>query len=421
MAELESVLPTISPSCQIIASSPDVVIFDSSESIDASTLILRLGGTIKIGVLLNDSPINMTTEALEGLLLRHLTERYGESTGRITIGFSVSSLSQTPKKIQGRMSKLLYTLRNNFLSVKKQWRAEHDSLRIVTPQKGEPTLSSVVVTKNHLTTSRGTEFLFLIDDSGQALLARTLAVQPFEAYTERDFGRPAREMTTGLLPPKLAQVMINLAQHPPSDYPKIWDPFCGFGTIVQEALLMGYRDVHGSDISPARMADTRANLEWLAQQLTLTLPPLDTVLHHHDATMPAPWPEGTIDAIITEGYLGPVIHHTSSPADIAKATQAVEKLYRAVFPHLHCTLKVSGAFVLTLPVWFTGRDTSTTLPLESLIKDLFSIQSPISTKHHPWLSLTSRKTIIYHRPGQLVGREIVILKKLPTAGAATTT
>jgi 2-polyprenyl-3-methyl-5-hydroxy-6-metoxy-1,4-benzoquinol methylase len=100
-------------------------------------------------------------------------------------------------------------------------------------------------------------------------------VQDIEAYGARDQARPARDARVGMLPPKLAQTIINLAAgRPETRMDKHWDsadglgrfmvldPFCGTGVILQEALLMGY-SVYGSDIEPRMAEYTKKNLQWL--------------------------------------------------------------------------------------------------------------------------------------------------------------
>ena len=87
-------------------------------------------------------------------------------------------------------------------------------------------------------------------------------MQPFKDLSRLDFGRPARDDFSGMLPPKLAQIMINLAQVQNPEA-LIIDPFCGSGTILSEALLMGYKDLLGSDISPKAIADTYKNISWI--------------------------------------------------------------------------------------------------------------------------------------------------------------
>src|SRR5205823_3602162 len=96
------------------------------------------------------------------------------------------------------------------------------------------------------------------------------AVQPFEQFSARDFGRPGRDDLSGMLPPKLAIIMINLAAN--DTISVLLDPFCGSGTILSEALLLGYKNLIGSDISEKAVADTKTNLDWIANKFRRDLP-----------------------------------------------------------------------------------------------------------------------------------------------------
>jgi tRNA G10 N-methylase Trm11 len=63
----------------------------------------------------------------------------------------------------------------------------------------------------------------------------TIACQDIDAYTKRDTSK-SRDMVVGMMPPKLAQIMINLATEGRKEI--IYDPFCGLGTILIEAANM---------------------------------------------------------------------------------------------------------------------------------------------------------------------------------------
>lgn len=82
-----------------------------------------------------------------------------------------------------------------------------------------------------------------------------------------------------MMPPKLVQMMINLAgwrgggvarntsltqnqsTNPPIHQPAIFDPFCGLGTTLIEAANMGITHVYGSDISKEMVTSSRESLE----------------------------------------------------------------------------------------------------------------------------------------------------------------
>ena len=83
-------------------------------------------------------------------------------------------------------------------------------------------------------------------------------IQDIEGYSERDIGRE-RSMTVGMMPPKLAQMMINMATK--GNMLRIWDPFCGLGTTLIEAHNAGYSHLTGSDISAEMVQETKKNID----------------------------------------------------------------------------------------------------------------------------------------------------------------
>ena len=95
-------------------------------------------------------------------------------------------------------------------------------------------------------------------------LAVTISIQNVEEYSRRDFGIPAPDAASGMLPPKLAQAMINLAVGDTQNA-VVYDPFCGNGRILLEGQAMGY-SVFGSDIVPAKVEASIKNLAWLTDQ-----------------------------------------------------------------------------------------------------------------------------------------------------------
>jgi tRNA (guanine6-N2)-methyltransferase len=105
-------------------------------------------------------------------------------------------------------------------------------------------------------------------------------------YAEPLSRRPYRVVPRmGSLRPTVAAAMVMLTCGTGSGL-RVFDPFCGSGTILAEAAALGHR-VSGSDLDPDAVAATVANVG-------------ATVVRQADALRPGTWPRpGEADAIIT--------------------------------------------------------------------------------------------------------------------------
>ncbi|MBI2459693.1 MAG: methyltransferase domain-containing protein [Parcubacteria group bacterium] len=202
----------------------------------------------------------------------------------------------------------------------------------------------------------------------------------------------------------------------------ILDPFCGSGTILTEAALMGYKNLIGSDISDKALQATKTNIAWLQSNFQLST--FNFQLFHSDATQISKQiAPNSIDAIITEPYLGP----QRGRIEINKIKLELEKLYSESLREFSKILKPSGRIVMIWPVFqmssgaisfpsFPRRRESRNSFSENTLHpnlDGFKIINPIpaNLRKNIWLKLTERNTIIYGREGQKIWREIVVLKK----------
>ena len=192
--------------------------------------IAHLGGSLKIA------------EKLEMKPLDYLASLYD---GKITIGVSDYSKNASRKTatIEG-------------LKFKKILVRHGRSVRIV--ENKDAILSTATSLHNGLSgkNERKVELIKVNND-----WYRVIHVQDIDAYAKRDQARPARDAKVGMLPPKLAQILINLCG-PLSPNSVILDPFCGTGVVLQEALLMGYR-IYGTDINERMIKYSEQNLKWL--------------------------------------------------------------------------------------------------------------------------------------------------------------
>ncbi|MEX1995303.1 MAG: DNA methyltransferase, partial [Candidatus Saccharimonadales bacterium] len=241
----------------------------------------RLGGTIKTARILKVLDSSDWVSAIT-YLNKVIPEHLQYIDGKLTLGISVYGLEVA-----------LPQLNRDLLELKKAIKKTGKPARIV-PNKNLQ-LNSAQVLHNKLTHKGGWELL-LVRDGNQTILAQTLFVQDIEAYGARDQARPKRDARVGMLPPKLAQILINLAN--PQEGARILDPFCGTGVILQEALLMGYHAL-GTDIDKRMVEYTKQNLEWLVRQYPSTEGHVSIEIG--DATN-YKWPK--FSAVASEVYLG---------------------------------------------------------------------------------------------------------------------
>ena len=162
-------------------------------------------------------------------------------------------------------------------------------------------------------------------------IGKLIAVQNIDDWSHRDYGKPRSDARSGMLPPKLARMMINLAlgQIERSKIKNqrskliVVDPFCGSGNILIEALILGC-SVNGSDISEKAMADTKENLNWAAKNLNLRR---DYRVLKADATK---FDFGAIHGnflVVTEPYLGRPRRYKLTIGEKKEVASEASKLY----------------------------------------------------------------------------------------------
>ncbi|MBU0707022.1 hypothetical protein KKG41_01485 [Patescibacteria group bacterium] len=357
------------------------IIANKIDTYDYCKILNKLGGTIKIGHILSTVSSN---QVLKKLPQHEFLQQLLKNDKRVVFGISSYAT-------KGGLN--FKQIKDIGLNIKNSYRAAGQSARWVSSK--ENPLSSVVVTRNGLL-KKGGEIVVIFDDK-QAHLGHTLAVQDYQAYSSRDFGRPTRDMKQGMLPPKLAQILINLAQLKTCD--TIMDPFCGGGTILQEAWLMGITNLIGSDINPQAIKSTKSNLAWMRKSLNLGLKNLRLI--NRDVRQ-LNMSHNSVTAIVTEPYLGPTDLPRRSN-ELNKIFLDLDKLYLNSFKVFKKILRQDGRVVIVFPRYVTKRKDYRVNIINNILKLGFELAS-----YPNWVG---QLPLVYKRPGQGIAREIYVFHK----------
>ena len=338
--------------------SPTLAEFESIKTPD----IRRLGGTLKIA-----EPINLE-KFLEEL----------PKEGKITIGVSDFTPKTTPYLAQGEA-----------LKMKRRLIKAGHSVRVI-PNK-TAVLSSATSLHNHLFTATKIELLKYKHN-----FYRVVQLSNLEDYTKRDQKRPARDAKVGMLPPKLAQILINLC----GDLPKgarVLDPFCGTGVLLQEATLMGYTP-YGTDVSERMVEYTERNLEWLLRQEQNHVTP---VISQGDATSFQWTPP--IAAVACETYLGPPMSTPPIDIKLRTAKQECKAIILGFLKNLGPQISSGTPVVIAVPAWLRPNGQyERLLNIDELQNLCYNVSS---------FKNLGQDDLLYHRDGQVVAREIIVLRK----------
>jgi len=386
LAELESLygsqaIELFGNQCAVLQLKPEQVDFS------------RIGGSTKLATIL--SKIDSTNPVViekELVKIVRSTSFDLPISGKFHLGLSCIGNSLGPSKLNAWG-----------LTLKKNVRSRHNG-SVRTVPNNEPELSTAQVFHNHLTKENGAEIL-IISNQSTTLIARTVAVQDIDSYTLRDRGRPKRDARVGMLPPKLAQIIINLAatQTAPQYGAVILDPFCGTGVILQEATMMGF-DVYGTDLDVRMVSYSNENLLWFLKQPECPVSPQTADgryfnLEQGDATTHR-WTPGP-SIVACETYLGRPFTALPDRATLEQNVSEVNTIIRKFLLNIHDQLEIGTRLCVAIPAWQTRPGQFKHLPLIDQISQM--------GYNRVEFERVSADRLLYYREDQIVARQLLVL------------
>ncbi len=398
IAELAALLPDFKV---LKLEGKQAVLFETSAQLDGSFIDI-LGGSLFLAQQLSDKPVVL--KDVPALLSAELA-----TAKRKKATFSLRCYGLDSRDI-----------RELYRACKMKLKKEGRPSRYVGSDK-HPAQAVVLHQQGLLGDKMGCELTIISDEKGDIWVGRTIGAQNVDAYTKRDIEKPVRDTTVGLLPPKLAQMLLNLGvwaseqvQPAKKGEAKKWklpvltvlDPFCGTGVIPLECLVRGW-SVLASDVSLKAVNGTTKNIEWIRKEMKILKKDADSEVWKQDATKPFQLKEKP-NFIATETTLGPSLSDRPNLKDVSKWRTQLESLEADFLKNISQSLP--GVPVVCIwPVWYHSKGKTN---LEKVWLQLheygFKAALPAGTPSDS----TGRTSLLYRRPDQNVGREIFVL--LPT-------
>jgi tRNA G10 N-methylase Trm11 len=305
-----------------------------------------LGGTIKIAqIILSAESKDIRSEVEQKSEI--FKSIFSQLPHKVIFGISCYGLKRQDQK-------LLSDFFKNFLS--KEGIKSH----YVKPKVGTA-LSHVEVIKNRLVEKY---FEFIICFGKKLWLGRTIGVHnPFE-FQKRDIERPFQR-TIFSIPPRLCRIMINLSQ---SRSGLLLDPFCGIGSILQEAALMGF-DIWGMDIDSNCVKGCIDNLKWLEREYGIKIGDIEKkIFVGNAAELSKYFAKNSIDVIVTEPFLGPPLKRRPSHRLASAIVNNLVPLYKRWLAEMVKVLKRNKYIVIVSPA-FKVRNAMIKVAMDKIAKE----------------------------------------------------
>lgn len=350
----------------------------------------RLGGSLKVAEILSELPSDW--RGIESYLSKAIPKHAEYIDGKLTFGISIYGIKVPVRHLQ-----------ESLLRFKKLLKANGKSVRVILNK--DPILSTAEVYHNRLTSENAWELL-VVSNGQKTYLAQTKFVQNIDSYVKRDRSRPKRDARVGMLPPKLAQTIVNLAVTQNRTPILVLDPFCGTGVVLQEAMLMGFNS-YGTDLEPRMIEFTEANLKWLEasyhlNDVTYQLAQANATTHEW-ILPPSAKNETSSIVVACETYLGPALTKQISEVELNKMVYSVNKLHEDFLKNIGSQIESGTRLCLAVPAWRRGVHGYKRLPVLEKLEQI----------GYNWVKFehVDSQKLFYDREDQFVARHLVTIIK----------
>ncbi|MFW9844639.1 MAG: TRM11 family SAM-dependent methyltransferase [Candidatus Thorarchaeota archaeon] len=267
------------------------------------------------------------------------------------------------------------------------------------------------ISKNNLLTPPNAEILAVFTEKN-LYIARTMVIYDSVLQQYRDESRPyiSKEISTS---PKVCRTLLNLAGARPGD--TVLDPFCGTGTLLMEAAMLGMKCI-GIDIDGNQVQGTKSNLTWFGRDIGERV---HFDVFRGDARNLASLVSKQVDAVAFEPSLGPVSKKKPTAEEAESTIKELTELYREALTQIAQVLRPDGRVAMTIPV-IISKSGPVTMDIREMIEGTglgvykmlpADMINSLSDSEERLYITPNREVLPERKMGQIVQRQIIVLEK----------
>ncbi|MFH1895410.1 MAG: DNA methyltransferase [archaeon] len=328
----------------------DAVLIES-DKINPAKLMHDLGGTVKIAEVLFEG--KNLQEVFEQAKKKELTEWMNEK-----FCFSLN--------FYGRELKEKNSVEEFF---RKEFREQRKKAVYKKPKKYGKTGFNSSPSQVHSWNLIEEKSDFVFFNSGKIFFGITIECFNPKELKKRDELRPAQKKLHSVSL-RLARILINLTGV--KEGQTLLDPFCGIGSILQEAMFNKINAI-GVELDEETAGNARKNLEWFEKNYRTEMK--WKIIQGDSALIKETLQGKKFDAVASEPFLGPLIKRTPKEAEAKKLMQELRQLYSSFFRKLG--LIVSGQRIAIILPSIECSNGKTIELDEKVFSDYFKSVNPI--------------------------------------------
>ena len=387
LAELSCLLEARNPGARIQPLWNNAALVEGL-SIEPKKAMNWLGGTIKIARVCCE---------LQNLTEKNVLEELGKNNFFNQLeGKFFFSLSRLGKISEEEQESILQALKQGFKKNGQKALLKHGTKR--KQQNQFVTNPSEIISWKLVETKTD---LAVAKTANGFLFCQTIAVSKPSEWERRDENRPHKD-NKEIVSIRLAKMLVNLAGL--KEKQTVLDPFCGYGTVLQEALLNGLNGI-GIEKEKAKADATKKNLAWLAKQYQGIG---KVAVHNKDAVYAQSFlKKGDFQAAVTEPYMGPYLAKRPSPELAKRILNELQPLYQKLFSELAMLMNRGERVVFVFPVFELFNNQQLRLP-ETVFSAWFESTNPLQSVGPEF---SKAFPMPYQNPKNKLLREIRVLQR----------